>query len=60
LRSRLIIQVHDEFVFEVVPGELQTLKTIVKREMERPIDFYGKTVTFRTELKVGKNWGDLK
>ena len=33
LKSRLLLQVHDELIFEVAPGEHDTLETLVRREM---------------------------
>src|SRR3954462_6610515 len=33
LRSRMLLQVHDELVFEVAPGERETLEALVRREM---------------------------
>jgi len=34
LASRMILQVHDELIFDVAPGELETVKELVKTEME--------------------------
>ena len=33
LRSRMLLQVHDELVFEVAPGEREALEALVRREM---------------------------
>ncbi len=34
MESKMILQIHDELVFEAPDGELETLKTLVKRGME--------------------------
>jgi DNA polymerase-1 len=56
LQSRLLLQVHDELVFEFPPGEEQALADLVRREMEgaAPLD-----VPLRVSLKKGVNWADM-
>ncbi|HLX59464.1 MAG TPA: DNA polymerase, partial [Ktedonobacteraceae bacterium] len=53
LKTRMILQVHDELVFEVPDGELETARHLVKREME---DVEKLDVPIKVEMKVGKNW----
>ncbi|MCH5327484.1 MAG: DNA polymerase I [Coprobacter sp.] len=53
LRSRMILQVHDELNFNVYPEELETVKQIVKEEMESA---YTLRVPLIAEAGVGKNW----
>jgi DNA polymerase I len=54
--SRMILQVHDELLFEAPPAEVQRLGELVCREMEGafPMD-----VPLRVEVKVGENWRDM-
>lgn len=59
-RSRLILQVHDELLFEVWEPELQEVLSLTKEEMERPLDYNGRMVIFPTEAKIGPSWGELK
>jgi DNA polymerase I len=53
MKSRMILQVHDELLFEALFDELDELKDMVKHEMENafPLD-----VPVIAELGIGKNW----
>lgn len=53
LKTRMILQVHDELVFEVPVEELERTKRLAKRIMEGVADL---DVPIRVEMKVGKNW----
>lgn len=53
LSARMILQVHDELVFEVPIEELGQTKYFVKRQMEGVAKL---DVPIKVELKVGKNW----
>lgn len=53
LRSRMVLQIHDELLFDVVPGEEAALREVVVREMEHVVDL---SVPMTVECNVGKNW----
>jgi DNA polymerase-1 len=53
LKSKMLLQVHDELIFEVPEDELDTLKKLVKEVME---GVYKLDVPIEVEIKVGKNW----
>lgn len=55
--SRLLLQVHDELLFEVVPEELESMKALVKYEME---NVYHLDVPLLVEVHTGTSWLDLK
>lgn len=57
LKSKMILQVHDELIFDVVPEELEVMKALVKDKMENAVSL---TVPLGVEMGVGKNWYDLK
>ena len=57
LRSRMLLQVHDELVFEVPVDEVETLKEMVYREMPNAMEL---SVPLKVDLKMGYNWGDLE
>ena len=52
----MTLQVHDELVFEVARGELDTLRALVKDEME---NVHRLRVPLVVEIGVGPNWRDL-
>nr|HPI44404.1 DNA polymerase [Tenuifilaceae bacterium] len=53
LQSKMIIQVHDELVFDVYKPELEKVKEIVKRCMEGAIKL---KVPLEIEMGIGSNW----
>jgi len=55
LKSRLLLQVHDELVFEAFESELTTLQSLVKARMEGVVKF---RVPLRVEMGVGANWAE--
>ena len=55
LRSRLLLQVHDELVLEIAPGEREALEELVRREMTAAISL---TVPMEVSVGVGANWDD--
>ena len=56
LRSRLLLQVHDELLFEYPPDEEKQLFALVKKEMEQALTL---RVPLKVSLKTGLNWADL-
>ncbi len=57
LRTRMLLQVHDELLFESPPEETPEVKQLVKREME---SVYQLSVPLLVEIGVGANWRDAK
>jgi DNA polymerase-1 len=57
MQSRMLLQVHDELVFETPPAERDQLKQLVKREME---SVYSLSVPLVVEVGTGPNWRDAK
>jgi len=52
-KSKMILQVHDELVFDVYKNEIHEMKILVKELMENalPLD-----VPILTEIGIGDNW----
>ncbi|MDY6918259.1 MAG: DNA polymerase I [Chloroflexota bacterium] len=57
LRAKMILQVHDELVFEVPDGEVEELKALVGEVMPHAMEL---SVPLRVDVSVSKNWGDMK
>ena len=57
LRAKMLLQVHDELVFEVPQEEMETLKDLVFDEMPAAMDL---DVTLKVEAKWGETWGDME
>jgi len=57
LRSRMLLQVHDELVLECPPEELATVSKLVKQRMEGVAEL---KVPLLAEIGTGPNWRDAK
>ena len=57
LKSRMLLQVHDELIFEVVEDELDIVKELVVEKMENAVSF---KVPLKVDVGIGVNWYDLK
>ena len=57
LASRMVLQVHDELVFEVVPGERGRLEELVRREM---IGVAQLRVPLEVSTAFGRSWADAQ
>ena len=57
LRARMLLQIHDELVFEAPDEEIPRLAEIVRREMTTALDL---TVPIEVDLAAGPNWLDVK
>ena len=53
LKTKMLLQVHDELLFEVPIDELETVKTLIKKEMESA---FATSVPLLVEVGVGDNW----
>lgn len=53
LQTRMVLQVHDELVFDVPKGELELIKQLVKLEMENAVPL---SVPLVVDIGTGANW----
>jgi DNA polymerase-1 len=51
--SKMILQVHDELIFEVVPGEMEKLKEMVIHEMTNAVKL---DIPLKVDCGTGRNW----
>lgn len=57
LEGKMLLQVHDELVFEAPPGELEQLKVLVREEMEGAAQL---SIPLVVDLGAGANWLQTK
>lgn len=57
LMTQMVLQVHDELVFEVPPAELDRVVVIVKNCMQNAFPL---SIPLVAEVKVGKNWAEME
>lgn len=55
-RSRMLLQVHDELIFEVPPDEIEAMQSMVLELMPSAMKL---EVPLKVEMKLGPTWGDL-
>jgi DNA polymerase-1 len=52
-QSRMLLQVHDELVFEVASGELKKLTAMVTQKMANVVEL---SVPLEVQVGTGQNW----
>ncbi len=57
LKSKLVMQVHDELIIETVPEEVEEVSLVMKKAMENVVKL---SVPLDIDLNVGKTWYDAK
>ena len=57
MQTKMLLQVHDELVFEAPPEEVEAVRTMVKSEMENVERL---DVPLVVDVGVGDNWRDAK
>jgi DNA polymerase-1 len=57
LTSRMLLQVHDELIFEVPPEELEIVRELVRTRMEGAIAL---SVPLKVDIHEGRNWYEAK
>jgi DNA polymerase-1 len=57
LKSQMILQVHDELIFEVPQAEQAEMKKLVPELMTSAIEL---SVPLKADVKTGPNWGEMK
>jgi len=53
IQAKILLQIHDELVFEVAPADIGTLSDIVREEMSNAMTL---DVPLKVDIKVGENW----
>lgn len=55
MASSMVLQIHDELIFETPEEELEELKSVVKKEME---NVFSLKVPLVVDVAIGKNWAE--
>ncbi len=58
LRTRMLLQVHDELIFEAPEDEVDIIVGLVCEQMEGAYQF--KDVPLKVDLEVGPNWEEMR
>lgn len=56
-KSKMILQIHDELIFDVVEEEVGMMKELVSHEMEHAMEL---SVPLKAEANVSRNWYEVK
>ena len=56
LKSKMLLQIHDELLFEVPEEEVEEMKTLVSELMPRAIQL---CVPVKIDIKLGRNWAEM-
>ena len=56
MKSRILLQVHDELIFEVPEDEVPAMESLVRDCMENA---YSLSVPLRVEIETGRSWGEM-
>ncbi len=57
LRTKMLLQVHDELIFEVPEDEMGTMRALVPEIMSTALKL---SVPVKVDTKMGKNWGEME
>jgi len=56
LRSKMLLQIHDELLFEVPQEEVDEMKSLAARLMSQAMEL---SVPLKIDIKLGKNWIEM-
>ena len=61
IKTKMLLQIHDELIFEVPKTELKKINNIIKEEMTSVVksDFHSFSIPLTVDINFGENWGIL-
>jgi DNA polymerase-1 len=61
IKTKMLLQIHDELIFEVPKTELKKINDIIKEEMTSVVksDFHSFSIPLTVDINFGENWGIL-
>ena len=57
LKSKMMLQVHDELIFEVPQEELEEMRQLVPQAMSTALEL---SIPLKVDIKTGNNWGEME
>jgi DNA polymerase I - 3''-5'' exonuclease and polymerase domains len=57
LKSKMLLQVHDELIFEVPQDELKEMRQLVPKLMSTALQL---SIPLKVDIKTGNNWGEME
>jgi DNA polymerase-1 len=57
LNSKMLLQIHDELLFEVPEGEVAEMKSLVAELMPHAFEL---RVPVKIDIKLGRNWAEMR
>jgi len=57
LKSKMLLQVHDELILEVPEDELEEMRQLVPEIMSDALEL---SIPLKVDIKTGKNWGEME
>jgi len=57
LKSKMLLQVHDELIFEVPQEEMEIMRWLVPQVMSTALVL---SVPLKVDIKTGSNWGEME
>jgi DNA polymerase-1 len=52
----MLLQIHDELLFEVDEADAEKASTLIKQTMEQAMEL---SVPLKVEVNLGRNWGEI-
>ena len=61
LKSKILLQIHDELIFEVPSNEMKSVSKLIKNEMTSVTDsdLHSFSIPLTVDINIGENWGIL-
>jgi DNA polymerase-1 len=61
IKSKMLLQIHDELIFEVKKNEIKKMMKIIKDEMISVVnsDYHSFSIPLTVDINSGNNWGEL-
>jgi DNA polymerase-1 len=61
IKSKMLLQIHDELIFEVKKNEIKKMTKIIKDEMISVAnsDYHSFSIPLTVDINSGNNWGEL-